>query len=137
MVFQKGVSGMFDKSHDPIPVIEVGFSILSTCLAMVLYCSPQMFDRLPNTYEFFKAFAPEYAWATVFLVAAVTKLLGLITQKRKIRKAGLFGSTFIYGAIASAYFLGSGWFNFGFFTFAVLAFMALFAVREVDLCNGE
>lgn len=128
---------MFRKTHDPIPVIEVGLSILSTCLAMVLYSTPQMFDRLPQTYEFFKAFAPEYVWATIFLLAAVTKLLGLATKRRKIRKIGLVGSTFIYGLIASAYFLGSGWFNIGFFTYAVLAFMALFAVREVDLYNGE
>lgn len=125
------------KKQEPIPVIEVGFSILSLCLAMVLYGKPDMFDRLPDTYEFFKAFAPEYVWATIFLLAAVTKLLGLATEKKNIRKLGLIGSTFIYGLIASAYFLGSGWFNIGFFTYAVLSFMALFAVREVDLHNGE
>lgn len=128
---------MFKNKQDPIPVIEVGFSILSTCLAMVLYASPQMFDRLPKTYEFFKAFAPEYAWATIFLIAALTKLLGLATKKKLVRKLGLTGSTLIYGLIASAYFLGSGWFSIGFFTYAVLSFMALFAMREVDICNGE
>lgn len=128
---------MFKNRQDPIPVIEVGFSILSTCLAMVLYSRPQMFDRLPETYEFFKAFAPEYVWATIFLIAALTKLLGLATKKKLVRKLGLIGSTLIYGLIASAYFLGSGWFSIGFFTYAVLSFMALFAMREVDLCNGE
>lgn len=128
---------MTNKKQEPIPVIEFGFSILSMCLALILYSKPDMFDRLPNTYEFFKALAPEYVWATIFLLAAVTKLLGLATKKRNIRKIGLVGSTLIYGLIASAYFLGSGWFNIGFFTYAVLSFMALFAVREVDLHNGE
>lgn len=96
-----------------------------------------MFDRLPATYEFFKAFAPEWGWALLFLTAAFIKILGLATKKPKIRKAGLFVSVMIYGLIAAAYYLGAGWFSIGFFTYAVLAFMALFAVREVDLWNGE
>ncbi|MGH2319406.1 hypothetical protein ACRC6Q_16825 [Planococcus sp. SE5232] len=125
------------KKKGPIPIVEVGFSILSLCLAMVLLGKPTMFDRLPGTYEFFKAFAPEYAWAGFFLVMAATKLIGLATKNQLIRKAGLIGSTLIYGLIASAYFLGSGWFSIGFFTYAVLSFMALFAVREVSLSNGE
>lgn len=128
---------MCAKKHEPIPIIEVGFSILSTCLAITLFGSSNMFDRLPKTYEFFKAFAPENAWAVIFLLAAITKLLGLATRKRIIRKIGLIASTGIYGLIASAYFLGSGWFSIGFFTFAVLSFMALFAVREVDWFHGE
>ncbi|KAA0956623.1 hypothetical protein FQ085_11555 [Planococcus sp. ANT_H30] len=125
------------KRQDSMPLIEVGFSILSMCLAFVFFGSPDLFDRLPGTYEFFKAIGPESVWATIFLLAAFTKLLGLATKQIRVRKAGLLGSTIIYGLIASAYFLGSGWFNIGFFTYAVLAFLALFAVREVGLKNGK
>lgn len=128
---------MMKRANESIPVIEVGFSILSLCLAVVLFGNSDMFENLPSTYEFFSAVAPEYAWATLFLLAALTKLLGLATKKRNVRKVGLLASTLIYGLIASAYFLGSGWLNIGFFTYAVLSFMALFAVREVDLENGE
>lgn len=128
---------MSKRMPESIHLIEIGFSILSTCLAIVLIGSPNMFDRLPDTYEFFKAFASEQVWAYLFLTAAATKLLGIFTKNHKIRKVGLLGSTLIYGLIASAYFLGAGWFSIGFFTYAVLSFMALFAVREVGLINGK
>lgn len=128
---------MFKRKEEAIPVVEVGLSILSLCLAFVFFGSPQMFDRLPATYEFFKALAPEWMWAVFFLVAAALKLLGIATKKRKIRKAGLIGSTIIYGLIAAAYYLGTGLFSIGFFTYAVLAFIALFSVREVDFLNGK
>lgn len=128
---------MFKKKNEPIPIIEVGFSILSACLALVLFSKPDMFDRLPATYEFFKALAPEYLWGIFFVVAALTKILGLLTRKRIIRKTGLIGSVIVYGLISASYFLGTGWFSIGFFTYSVLSFMALFAVREVDVRNGE
>ena len=128
---------MIKRKHESIPIIEVGFSILSALLALVLFSRPDMFDRLPTTYEFFKALAPEYVWGVFFLVAAITKILGLITRKGIIRKTGLIGSVLIYGLISASYFLGSGWFNIGFFTYSVLSFMALFAIREVDFINGE
>lgn len=128
---------MFKRKQEAIPVVEVGLSILSMCLAFVFFSSPQMFDRLPHTYEFFKEIAPEWMWAIFFLLAALTKLLGIATKRRKIRKAGLMASTIIYGLIAAAYYLGSGLLNIGFFTYAVLAFIALFSVREVDFLNGK
>ncbi|CEG23119.1 hypothetical protein BN1080_02063 [Planococcus massiliensis] len=128
---------MFKRKQEAIPVVEVGLSILSLCLAFVFFGSPQMFDRLPSTYEFFKALAPEWGWAIFFLVAASLKLLGIATKQRNIRKAGLIGSTIIYGLIAAAYYLGTGLFSIGFFTYAVLSFIALFSVREVDFLNGE
>lgn len=128
---------MCAKKQEPVPVIEVGFSILSTCLAIIMFGSDDLFNKLPKTYEFFKAFAPENVWGAIFLWAALTKLLGLATKKRSIRKVGLIASTVIYGLIASVYFLGAGWFSIGFFTFAVLSFMALFAVREVDWFDGK
>lgn len=128
---------MFKPKQEAIPVVEVGLSILSMCLAFVFFSTPQMFDRLPATYEFFKALAPEWMWATFFVMAALTKLLGIATKRRKIRKAGLMASTIIYGLIAAAYYLGTGLFSIGFFTYAVLSFMALFSVREVDFLNGK
>lgn len=121
----------------PVPIIEIGFSILSACLAFILFGNPHLFDKSPGTYEFFRAVASERTWATVFLMAALTNVIGLLAKRKRIRKAGLLAFTIIYGLIASAYFLGSGWFSIGFSTFAVLAFMSLFAVREVDLKNGE
>lgn len=128
---------MISKRQVPVPIIEVGFSILSISLSLILFGSPEMFDSLPQTYEFFREIASESLWATVFLLAALTKILGLVTKRNGIRRVGLLASTVIYGLIASAYFLGAGVFSIGFSTYAVLAFMALFAVREVDLVNGE
>lgn len=133
----KGAGKPVKKKNEPAPILEIGFSILSICLAMVLLGSPQLFDRAPNAYEFFKAIAPEYGWAILFISAAVVKVVGLATKKRIIRRTGLIGSTLIYGLIAAAYYLGSGWFSIGFFTYAVLSFMALSAVREVDVRDGE
>lgn len=137
LFYQKGAEDVLKRKHESIPIIEVGFSILSACLALVLFSRPDMFDRLPATYEFFKVFAPEYVWGLFFVAASLTKLLGLLTRKSAIRKTGLVGSVIIYGLIAAAYFLGAGWFSIGFFTYSVLSFMALFSVREVDLLNGK
>lgn len=123
--------------QQPYPIIEIGFSILSVLLASILTGNPFLFDRLPKTYEFFRILGTEEMWAGIFIVAALLKILGLVTKMRQIRKAGLLASTIIYGLIASTYFLGSGFFSIGFMTFGVLAFMALFSVREVDLVYGE
>lgn len=119
-----------------IPIIEVILSIISTWWAVVLFNQPDQFERLPTTYQFFSSVANEWQWGIVFLVAASVKIFGILLKNELLRKIGLFMSAMIYGLIAAAYYLGSGWFSIGFGTFAALSIMAFWGIREVRIRNG-
>lgn len=119
-----------------IPIIEVILSIISTWWAVVLFNQPDQFERLPTTYQFFSSVANEWQWGIVFIVAASVKIFGILLKNELLRKIGLFMSAMIYGLIAAAYYLGSGWFSIGFGTFAALSIMAFWGIREVRIRNG-
>lgn len=103
---------------------------------MVLFNQPDQFERLPTTYQFFSSVANEWQWGIVFIVAASVKIFGILLKNELLRKIGLFMSAMIYGLIAAAYYLGSGWFSIGFGTFAALSIMAFWGIREVRIRNG-
>ncbi|POD46296.1 hypothetical protein BKM15_25995 [Pseudomonas syringae pv. syringae] len=119
-----------------IPIIEVILSIISSWWAVVLFNSPEMFEKLPKTYEFFEAVGPEHRWAIMFSVAAFIKILGITLKCPLLRKIGLVSSAIIYGLLAAGYYLGAGWFSIGFGTFAAMSLMAFWGVREVGERNG-
>ncbi|KWW17963.1 hypothetical protein AS888_20855 [Peribacillus simplex] len=119
-----------------IPIIEVILSMISSWWAVVLFNSPDLFNRLPNTYEFFGNIAKESHWGLLFLTAAIVKIMGIVLKNRWMRKIGLFLSALVYSLIAAAYFLGMGWFSVGFGTFSAISIMALWGIREVEIRNG-
>jgi len=119
-----------------IPIIEVILSIISAWWAVVLFNQQDLFEKLPTTYEFFSSVANEWQWGIVFLVAASVKIFGILLKSEALRKIGLTMSAIIYGLIAAAYYLGSGWFSVGFGTFAALSIMAFWGIREVRIRNG-
>lgn len=137
-VYQRGqmMKTRKDDNMLKIPIIEIILSMISAWWAMVLFNSPTMFSKLPKTYEFFSAFADEYQWAILFSTGAIVKILGIILQIKWLRKIGLLLSAFIYAMIAAGYYLGTGWFNIGFGTFAAISIMALWGMREVHMRNG-
>lgn len=115
-----------------IPTMEIFLSMISLWWALVLFFSGNTFERLPRTYSFFNLVADERAWATVFFIAALIKILGIILRKTLLRKVGLLLSAGIYAMIAGSYFLGVGWFSIGFGTFGVVTVMAIWGIREVE-----
>jgi hypothetical protein len=119
-----------------IPIIEVILSIVSAWWAIVLFNSPDLFERMPTTYSFFSSIANEIQWAVLFFTAALVKIFGILLKRELIRKIGLFMSAVIYGLIAAAYFIGTGWFSIGFGTFAAISVMAFWGIREVKMRNG-
>lgn len=58
-----------------IPIIEVILSAISSWWAIVLFNSPDLFVRLPETYEFFSNATVEYQWAILFFSAALVKIM--------------------------------------------------------------
>lgn len=119
-----------------IPIIEVTLSLISSWWAIVLFNTPDMFQKSPYIYEFFSSVATEKKWAILFLFGALVKIIGLVFRNRWLRKSGLLISAFIYSLIAASYYLGTGWFSIGFGTFTAIAIMALWGIREVDMRNG-
>ncbi|MGE7880167.1 hypothetical protein [Peribacillus muralis] len=119
-----------------IPIIEVILSMISSWWAVVLFNSPNLFNRIPDTYEFFGNIAEEYHWGMLFMTAAIVKIMGIVLRSRWMRKLGLFLSALVYSFIAAAYFLGTGWFSVGFGTFSAISIMALWGIREVEIRNG-
>lgn len=114
-----------------IRIIELTLSIISSWWAIVLFKVPQMFDRQPATYQFFKDIASESQWAIVFMLAALVKIVGMIINVKSMRRVGLIMSVMIYLFIACSYFFGIGWLSIGFGTFLALSFMALWGALKV------
>ena len=119
-----------------IPIIEFILSIISSWWAIVFLNSPGIFEKFPEQYSAFKELAPVSGWATLFILAASVKIIGIIIEKKWLRKTGLVLSVIVYGLISYCYFISLGWFSIGFGTFFALLIMALWGIREVDDTNG-
>jgi hypothetical protein len=118
-----------------VPAIEVSLSLISFWWAYVLFSSPFLFDNLPELFLFFGEISQEVHWGILFLISAFVKILGVLVKNRKLRKVGLGISFVLYALISAGFFLAAG-VHTGAGTYAVISFMALWGIREVDVRNG-
>lgn len=113
-----------------VPIIELFLSLISTWWAIVLFSNHQMLDRVPKHYEPL-AELQENGWGLIFMVAALIKILGIITERFYLRKVGLFMSMFLYGLISAGHILSGQFLATQTGVYFALSVLALYGVREV------
>lgn len=118
-----------------VPVIEGFLSLISLWWAIVLFNQDNFF-RVPKVYEGLATLG-KYGWGCVFLVAAFMKILGILLEKRWLRRGGLTFSMFLYGLISAGYILAGDVMNTGTGVYFALSVLAAYECREVKTANGS
>jgi len=114
-----------------VPIIELFLSIISLWWAFICFMNPHLFDHLPVTYQIFADISQEKGWGCVFIVAASIKILGILLEKKWMRKLGLTMSAFLYSLIASGFILSGNFLYHSTGTYFALSVLAIWGIREV------
>lgn len=115
------------------PIIELCLSIVSIWWALVLANNDRMFDNIPVLYRPFEKLTDESGWAFIFIVAAGTKVFGILGNVFWLRKLGLSLSITLYGLISAGFILSKEPFSTGTGTYFALCILAIWALREVRM----
>lgn len=116
-----------------LPIIELCLSIVSIWWAFVLANNDHMFDNIPVLFRPFEKIMDESGWAFVFIVAAGTKVVGILFNRFWLRKWGLILSMSLYGLITAGFILSSEPISTGTGTYFALCVLAAWALREVRM----
>lgn len=118
------------------PYSESILSANSLWMATVMFFNPNIFNTMPNLFKKMSAvFGPEI-WGAIFTIAALIKIIGMITKKRLLRKAGLWASAVLYGFLAAFFGMASVGINLEAGFCVTLCFMAFRGLRGVDRNGG-
>lgn len=119
--------------NNKIPIIEVFLSLISIWWAIVLFNNDQMLDHVPRQLESLAAFQEKF-WASFFMVGAFVKLLGIVTEKKILRKIGLIMSAFLYATISAGFILSGHIMQTQTGVYFALSLLAIFGIRGIG--NG-
>ena len=114
-----------------IPYFEALVSLLSYYLAFVCMFNNDMFSQLPAIYGGLQNLGSETMFAMIFMVAATTKVIGLVLNCYPLRKIGLGASAVIYLVITVSYAMSEVPLNWGLGIFALLFVFSLLSIFEV------
>lgn len=116
-----------------VPIIELCLSIVSIWWAFVLANNDRMFDNIPVLFRPFERIMDESGWAFVFIVAAGTKVFGILSNRFWLRKLGLTLSIALHGLICAGFILSKEPLSTGTGTYFALCVLAIWALREVRM----
>lgn len=119
-----------------LPIIEIQLSMISLFWAFILFQSQGYFEKAPNVYRVFDKIGPEWLWGIFFLTGALLKITGIAVRNLKLRKIGLFFSVGLYSCVSAGYILGGGFLSLGFFLHITFIFVAIFALKEVEMTDA-
>lgn len=113
--------------------VEIVLSYISLGWAYVLFTSPQLFESSENWNQVQEIMPYEWVVGSVALVAALTKIIGLIVKNKRIRWAGLMMSAIFWVTIAAGMLIAKGYLDFttGFIVYSGLAVLSLWTSKEV------
>ena len=114
-----------------IPTIELFLSIISLWWACICFGNPHLFDSLPDLYIVFAKISQEVGWGCIFILAAATKIFGILLEKNWMRKLGLTMSAFLYGIISAGFILSGHFLVHSTGTYFALSVLAIWGIREV------
>ena len=84
----------------PIPLFEWFITMFSITMSVVLFLDPNVLMRSGDTpietYDVMLRMAPPHLWAFAFLIAGLTKSVGLLVHSIPLRVFGLLMSVLIY-----------------------------------------
>lgn len=118
-----------------VPTFEVYATVFSIITAISLFWFPQMLDSTKilggtsiNVYWAFLYVMPQWAWAITFFVAGITKALGLLVKKDRMRILGLVLSVVIYLCFTVCYVI-----SFPAIGMVVFFCMTMFTIISIPL----
>lgn len=117
-----------------MPIFEVFISFLSCYLAVVLFTNDSFFQSNPISFQKLANLASELTVGIIFLVAAFTKIFGVVFNVRWLRVVGLSMSAIIYVSIATTYYLSHALWGLGMFSLlAIFCIISIIDVRYTKL----
>lgn len=94
------------------------------CWAFVLlWSNPTLLETSPS-YAPMHMTMPQFYWGVLFLLAASVKLIGLVTERLYLRVMGAALGSFLWGFVATSFFLTIG-VPTGFFIYGLFALTSL------------
>lgn len=114
-----------------MPDKEASLSLVSIWWAIILFVNDDMFINLPSIFAYVTSFSTQTTWGIIFIIAALIKVIGLITERKYLRLIGLYCSLVLYGLITTGYILSSNPLISGTGVHFVLMLIAYAAIREV------
>lgn len=124
---------MGGKNVRNITAVEIVLSYISLGWSYVFFTSPNLFESSDNWNQVREVMAYEWVVGVVALVAASTKIIGLLLNNNKIRWIGLIMSAIFWITIAAGMVIANGYFHFstGFVAYSGLAVLSLWTSKEV------
>ncbi|BAK15867.1 ammonia permease [Solibacillus silvestris StLB046] len=118
-----------------VTAVEIVLSYVSLGWAYVLFTSPLLFESSDNWNQVQQIMPYEWLVGSVALIAAVTKIIGLILKNKRIRWIGLIMSAIFWITIAAGMLIAKGYLDFttGFVVYSGMAILSLWTSKEVML----
>lgn len=118
-----------------VTAVEIVLSYVSLGWAYVLFTSPLLFESSDNWNQVQQIMPYEWLVGSVALIAAVTKIIGLILKNKRIRWIGLIMSAVFWITIAAGMLIAKGYLDFttGFVVYSGMAILSLWTSKEVML----
>lgn len=118
-----------------VTAVEIVLSYVSLGWAYVLFTSPLLFESSDNWNQVQEIMPYEWLVGSVALVAALTKIIGLILKNKRIRWIGLIMSAIFWITIAAGMLIAKGYLDFttGFVVYSGMAILSLWTSKEVML----
>lgn len=113
--------------------VEFIATYISLGWAIVLFTNDDIFKNSANFNKIESIVQYQWVVGVIALILALTKIVGLILDNKKMRRAGLLMST-VFWVLMSASFLFSNdtiEFNTGFVVYSGIAILCLLASKEV------
>lgn len=116
-----------------LKVVELVLSYISIGWAYVMFISPDLFEQNTNWEKLSGILKYEWVLGIILLVCALTKILGIIFNKKRVRWLGLIMSTVLWIVVATGFLIADGTFKFttGFIVYSGIAVMSLWTSKEV------
>lgn len=118
--------------------VEFIATYISLGWAIVLFTNDDIFKNSANFNKIESIVQYQWVVGVIALILALTKIVGLILDNKKMRRAGLLMST-VFWVLMSASFLFSNdtiEFNTGFVVYSGIAILCLLASKEVSPVAG-
>lgn len=115
------------------PYSETILSVNSLWMAAVMFFNEDIFDLMPKLFEKMSAIASQEMWGVIFLIAALTKIIGMVMKSCFLRQTGLWASAMLYGFLAAFFGMASIGINLEAGFCGTLCFMAFRGLRGVGV----
>lgn len=113
-----------------LPMFELMAAMMSMGMAMILFVIPAYLENNYALHSFTVFMMPQWAWASIFLVAGITSAVGLLTRRKRLRQVGLYLMALVFALLSFFYLMEVPTGSVGGMMFGL---MAIFAIASTFL----